>query len=86
MCGAGQLGHKRGSRVTHKHYIECPDDALPDGWVTGVRLKLLEAVNRFLSEARDSEFLAASLKRAGIAGLELAPATPGLVNNVPRAK
>lgn len=48
--------------------------------------KMLEAVNRFLSEARESGFLADSLKRAGIAGLDLAPATPGLVNSVPRAK
>jgi polar amino acid transport system substrate-binding protein len=48
--------------------------------------KLLEAVNRFLSEARDSEFLAAALKRAGIAGLDLAPATPGLVPSAPRIK
>lgn len=48
--------------------------------------KLLEAVNRFLTEARDSGLLAESLKRANIAGLELAPATPSLVNSVPRAK
>lgn len=48
--------------------------------------KLLEAVNRFLSEARESEFIAASLKRSGVAGLDVAPAVPGLVNNLPRSK
>ncbi|MDB5597968.1 MAG: amino acid transporter substrate-binding protein [Xanthobacteraceae bacterium] len=48
--------------------------------------KLLEAVNRYLSEARESEFIAGSLKRSGIVGLDVAPAMPGLVNNVPRAK
>jgi polar amino acid transport system substrate-binding protein len=48
--------------------------------------KLLEAVNRFLTEARNSEFIAASLKRSGVAGLDAAPAVPDLVDNVPRAK
>jgi polar amino acid transport system substrate-binding protein len=48
--------------------------------------KLLEAVNRFLSEARESEFIAASLKRSGIVGLDVAPAVPGLVNDAPRTK
>ena len=30
-----QLGHTRGSRITHEHYVESPDDALRDGWIAG---------------------------------------------------